>query len=135
MWKSFLLRNGAPVWSTIVFSPPVDYFGPPNGTTTVAGLAAIALANYPGNEKETLSSTLPLSTFLSSFGNREVRRDVLEGTIRKLDLNSTSPEKLFFEDPSCLTIHKETNILWVKYVGLSSLRTYKEGAYFGYNEM
>ncbi|PHU02098.1 hypothetical protein BC332_27349 [Capsicum chinense] len=37
-----------------------------------------------------------LSTFLSSFGNTEVRRDVLEGTIRKLDLNSASPEKLFF---------------------------------------
>ncbi|KAF3644602.1 putative organic cation/carnitine transporter 4-like [Capsicum annuum] len=41
-----------------------------------------------------------LLTFLSFFGNREVRRDVLEGTIRKLDLNSASPEKLFFEDPT-----------------------------------
>ncbi|KAK4337476.1 hypothetical protein RND71_043803 [Anisodus tanguticus] len=47
----------------------------------------------PSPTKEALEREL--STFLSSFGNREVRRDVLEGTIRKLDLNSASPEKLF----------------------------------------
>ncbi|KAK6791543.1 hypothetical protein RDI58_010624 [Solanum bulbocastanum] len=35
----FECSGGAPIWSTIVFSPSVDYFGPPNGTTTVAGLA------------------------------------------------------------------------------------------------
>lgn len=52
----------------------------------------------PSPTKEALEREL--STFLSSFGNREVRRDVLEGTIRKLDLNSASPEKLFFEDPT-----------------------------------
>lgn len=52
----------------------------------------------PSPTKEALEREL--STFLSSFGKREVRRDVLEGTIRKLDLNSASPEKLFFEDPT-----------------------------------
>ena len=31
--------GGVPVWSTIVSSPPLDNFSPPNGTTTVAGLA------------------------------------------------------------------------------------------------
>ncbi|KAK4343835.1 hypothetical protein RND71_036929 [Anisodus tanguticus] len=53
----------------------------------------------PSPTKEALEREL--STFLSSFGNREVRRDVLEGTIRKLDLNNASPEKsFFFEDPT-----------------------------------
>ncbi|KAK4341090.1 hypothetical protein RND71_039591 [Anisodus tanguticus] len=47
----------------------------------------------PSPTKEALEREV--STFLSSFGNREVRRDVLEGTIRKLDLNNASPEKLF----------------------------------------
>ncbi|PHU17019.1 hypothetical protein BC332_12714 [Capsicum chinense] len=41
-----------------------------------------------------------LSTFLSFFGNREVRRDVLEGTIRKLDLNNAFLKRLFFKDPT-----------------------------------
>lgn len=36
--------------------------------------------------------------FFFFFGNREVRRDVLEGIIRKFDLNSVFLEKFFFED-------------------------------------
>ncbi|KAJ8570268.1 hypothetical protein K7X08_033930 [Anisodus acutangulus] len=50
----------------------------------------------PSQTKEALEREF--STFLSSFGNREVRRDVLEGTIRKLDLNNAFPENLCFED-------------------------------------
>ncbi|WMV50169.1 hypothetical protein MTR67_043554 [Solanum verrucosum] len=50
--------GGASVWSTIVFSSPVDYFGQPNPTSTVDGLNPYCSGLYFPYESEHLLSAL-----------------------------------------------------------------------------
>nr|YP_010833570.1 hypothetical protein QLP06_mgp043 [Jatropha curcas]WFG81196.1 hypothetical protein [Jatropha curcas] len=67
--------------------------GQPQGEEATSQPTGVIEQREPVPTKEEVENEL--FTFLSSFGNREVRKDVFSKTISALDLNGASPEKLF----------------------------------------